>query len=95
MATGASQTFSAGRSIGHTDSHNPTTRNSLSNSGNTSTTNSHADNYRTYHDAKHHEFKDSTINGSVTINCSSQTGISKKIKKNRVRTREAMETLGR
>ena len=79
MDSGASQTFAAGRSS------NPT----MSNSGNT--TNRH--NSRTYNAAKHNEFKDSTINGPVTNNYFSPTGISKRTKKKGIR--KDIEDLGR
>ena len=83
--TGASQTFSAGRNRSHSK-HNPPVRNNMSNSRNTTTTNSHtADNSRTYlNDAKHNEIHHSAIYGDVTINSQS-----------RVRTHKAMKNLGR
>jgi len=88
MESGASQTFSAGRNIGHSaDGRNTTAQKSPSNDEDTMTT---TNTTHIYNNAKHTQFTGSTINGPVNIHHSSQSSASTGI-----RTHAAMENLGR
>jgi len=88
MESDASQNFSAGRNIGHSaDGRNTTARNSTSNDEDTTTTTNTS---HIYNNAKHTQFRGSTINGPVNIHHSSQSSASTGI-----RTHAALENLGR